>query len=97
MEFLVVQDLFMSQTAKFAHLLLPGGLFLEKDGTFTTLERRSNASARSRRPPNGIFPDWQVVCEVSSRMGYPMRYRHPSQVMDEMAALSPMLAGVGRA
>ena len=94
LEFLVVQDLFMSQTAKFAHLLLPGASFLEKDGTFTNLERRIQRIRKVSEPPNGILPDWQVVCEVSSRMGYPMRYRHPSEVMDEMAALSPMLAGV---
>jgi formate dehydrogenase major subunit len=94
LEFLVVQDLFVSQTARFAHLLLPGASFLEKEGTFTNLERRIQRIRKVVEPPNGILPDWQVVCEVSSRMGYPMRYDHPSQIMDEMAALSPMLAGV---
>jgi formate dehydrogenase major subunit len=94
LEFLVVQDLFVSQTAKFAHLLLPGASFLEKDGTFTNLERRIQRIRKVAEPPNGILPDWQVVCEVSTRMGYPMRYRHPSEIMDEMATLSPMLAGV---
>ena len=66
LEFLVVQDLFVSQTAKFAHLLLPGASFLEKDGTFTNLERRIQRIRKVAEPPNGILPDWQVVCEVST-------------------------------
>jgi formate dehydrogenase major subunit len=94
LEFLVVQDLFVSQTAQFAHLLLPGASFLEKDGTFTNLERRIQRIRKAVDPPNGILPDWQVICEISTRMGYPMHYRHPSEIMDEMAALSPILAGV---
>lgn len=93
-EFLVVQDLFMSQTARFAKLVLPGASFLEKDGAFTNLERRIQRIRKAVDPPDGVPPDWQVVCEVSTRMGYPMRYRHPSEIMDEMAALGPMLAGV---
>ncbi len=93
-EFLVVQDLFMSETAKFAHLVLPGASFLEKDGTFTNLERRIQRIRKAVDPPHGILPDWQVVCEVSRRMGYPMHYGHPSEIMKEMAALSPILAGV---
>jgi len=94
LEFLVVQDLFVSQTAKFAHLLLPGASFLEKDGTFTNLERRIQRIRKAVAPPDGILPDWQVACEVSTRMGFPMRYHHPSEIMDEMASMSPMLAGV---
>ncbi len=94
LDFLVVQDLFVSQTAKFAHLLLPGASFLEKDGTFTNLERRIQRIRKAVDPPDGILPDWQVACEVSTRMGFPMRYQHPSEIMDEMASLSPMLAGV---
>jgi formate dehydrogenase major subunit len=93
-EFLVVQDLFMSQTARFAHLFLPGASFLEKDGTFTNLERRIQRIRKVVEPPAGVLPDWKVVSEVSTRMGYPMPYRHPSEIMDEMASLSPMLAGV---
>ena len=97
LEFLVVQDLFVSQTAKFAHLLLPSASFLEKEGTFTNLERRIQRIRKAVDPPDGILPDWQVVCEVSTRMGFPMRYGHPSEIMDEIAALSPMLAGVSYA
>ncbi len=93
-EFLVVQDLFLSETAKFAHLVLPGASFLEKDGTFTNLERRIQRIRKVVEPPNGILPDWRVVCEVSTRMGYPMPYWHPSEIMDEIAKLTPMFAGL---
>jgi len=97
LDFLVVQDLFLSQTAEFAHLVLPGASFLEKDGTFTNLERRIQRIRKAVEPPDGILPDWQVVSEVSTRMGYPMRYVHPSQIMDEVAQLTPSLAGVSYA
>jgi formate dehydrogenase major subunit len=90
----VVQDLFLSETAKFAHLVLPGASFLEKDGTFTNLERRIQRIRKAVEPPDGILPDWRVVCEVSSRMGFPMSYQHPSEIMDEIAKLAPMFAGV---
>ena len=93
-EFLVVQDLFLNETTKFAHLVLPGASFLEKDGTFTNLERRIQRIRKAVEPPHGILPDWRVVCEVSTRMGYPMPYRHPSEIMDEIAKLTPMFAGV---
>lgn len=94
LEFLVVQDLFMSETAKFATLVLPGASFLEKDGTFTNLERRIQRIRKAVDPPNGILPDWQVVCEVATRMGYPMTYAHPSEIMDEISKLTPMFTGV---
>jgi formate dehydrogenase major subunit len=93
-EFLVVQDLFLSETTKFAQLVLPGASFLEKDGTFTNLERRIQRIRKAVEPPHGVLPDWRVVCEVSNRMGYPMSYRHPSEIMDEIARLTPMCAGV---
>jgi len=93
-EFLVVQDLFLNETTKFAHLVLPGASFLEKDGTFTNLERRIQRIRKAVEPSHGILPDWRVVCEVSTRMGYPMPYHHPSEIMDEIARLTPMFAGV---
>jgi formate dehydrogenase major subunit len=74
--------------------VLPGASFLEKDGTFTNLERRIQRIRKAVEPPHGILPDWRVVCEVSSRMGYPMPYQHPSEIMDEIARLTPMCAGV---
>jgi formate dehydrogenase major subunit len=94
LEFLVVQDLFMSETAAFAHLVLPGASFLEKDGTFTNLERRVQRIRKAVDPPDGILPDWQVVGEVSTRMGYPMTYAHPSEIMDEIAQLTPIFGGL---
>ncbi len=94
LKFLVVQDLFLTETTKFAHLVLPGASFLEKDGTFTNLERRIQRIRKAVEPPDGILPDWQVVSEVSARMGYPMSYDHPSEIMDEIATLTPTLAGV---
>ena len=97
LEFLVVQDLFMSETAKLAHLVIPGASFFEKDGTFTNLERRIQRIRKAIDPPDGVLPDWQVVSEVSARMGYSMRYGHPSEIMDEMSRLTPMLAGVSYA
>ena len=94
LEFLIVQDLFLSETAKLAHLVIPGASFLEKDGTFTNLERRIQRIRKVVEPPDGVLPDWQVVCEVSARMGYHMWYGHPSAIMDEIAQLAPMFAGV---
>ena len=97
LEFLVVQDLVFSETAKLAHLVLPVASFLEKDGTFTNLERRIQRIRKAVEPPNGVLPDWQVVSEVATRMGYPMHYAHPSEIMDEIAQLAPSLAGVSYA
>lgn len=94
LQFLVVQDLFMSETAKYATLVLPGAAFVEKDGTYTNLERRVQRVRKVADPPAGILPDWQVICEVASRMGYTMRYDHPSQVMDEIARLTPAMRGI---
>ena len=94
LDFLIVQDLFLSETAKLAHLVIPGASFLEKDGTFTNLERRIQRIRKAVGPPEGVLPDWQVVCEVAARMGYPMQYSHPSAIMDEIAQLAPMFAGV---
>jgi formate dehydrogenase major subunit len=94
LEFLVVQDLFMSETAKLAHLVIPGASFLEKDGTFTNLERRIQRIRKAVEPPDGIMPDWQVVSEVATRMGYWMAYSHPADIMKEIAQLTPMWAGV---
>jgi formate dehydrogenase major subunit len=94
LDFLVVQDLFMSETAKLAHLVVPGASFLEKDGTFTNLERRIQRIRKAMDPPDGIMPDWQVACEVAIRMGYPMSYAHPADIMNEISRFTPMWAGV---
>jgi formate dehydrogenase major subunit len=93
MECVVVQDLFLNETAKFAHVFLPGSTFLEKDGTFTNAERRIQL-VRKVMPPVAGLADWEVTAEISNAMGYPMKYNHPSEIMDEIARLTPSFAGV---
>jgi formate dehydrogenase major subunit len=84
MECVVVQDLFLTETAKFAHVFLPGSTFLEKDGTFTNAERRIQL-VRKVMPPVAGLADWEITCAISNAMGYPMNYNHPSEIMDEIA------------
>jgi formate dehydrogenase major subunit len=96
MECIVVQDIFLNETAKYAHVLLPGSSFLEKDGTFTNAERRI-ARVRKVMPPRAGYADWEVTVELSNRLGYPMHYRHPSEIMDEIARLTPTFSGVSYA
>jgi formate dehydrogenase major subunit len=93
MECVIVQDLFLNETAKYAHVFLPGSTFLEKDGTFTNAERRVSRVRKVMEPKNG-YADWQVTQLLSNAMGYPMDYRHPSQIMDEIARLTPTFAGM---
>jgi formate dehydrogenase major subunit len=92
MECVVIQDLFLNETAKYAHIFLPGSSFLEKDGTFTNAERRVSR-VRKIMEPRGGFQDWEVTCLLSNALGYPMSYRHPSEIMDEVARLTPTFAG----
>jgi formate dehydrogenase major subunit len=96
MECVVVQDLFLNETAKFAHVFLPGASFLEKDGTFTNAERRINRVRKVMAPLSGK-DEWAAICELSTALGYPMSYAHPSEIMDEIAALTPTFAGVSYA
>jgi len=96
MECVVIQDLFLNETAKYAHVFLPGSSFLEKDGTFTNAERRISR-VRKVMSPLGGYADWQVTCMLSEALGYPMAYEHPSQIMDEIAILTPTFAGVSYA
>jgi formate dehydrogenase major subunit len=93
MELVVVQDLFLNETAKFAHVFLPGASFLEKDGTFTNAERRINR-VRAVMKPKSARHEWEIVCQIATAMGYPMGYDHPSQIMDEIASLTPTFTGV---
>ena len=93
MDLVVVQDLFLNETARFAHVFLPGTSFLEKDGTFTNAERRVNRV----RPvmPSAVGKDeWQVVAEIATAMGYPMSYADTAEIMDEIASTTPTFAGV---
>jgi formate dehydrogenase major subunit len=93
LECLIIQDLFINETAKFAHVFLPGSSFLEKDGTFTNAERRVSR-VRKVMPPKAGYEDWQVTMLLSAALGYPMTYRHPSEIMDEIARLTPTFAGI---
>ena len=93
MECVVVQDIFLNETAKYAHVLLPGSSFLEKDGTFTNAERRINRIRRVM-PPLGGLADWEVTIKLAGALGYEMHYDHPSEIMDEIAALTPSFSGV---
>src|SRR5918994_6709477 len=93
MECIVVQDLFLNETAKYAHVFLPGSSFLEKDGTFTNAERRVSRVRKVMQPLAGL-EDWQVTARLSNALGYPMAYTHPSQIMDEIASLTPTFTGL---
>ncbi|MFB7734836.1 formate dehydrogenase subunit alpha [Streptomyces sp. NPDC056112] len=96
MELVVVQDLFLNETAKFAHVFLPGASFLEKDGTFTNAERRVNRVRAVMKPKTGKH-EWQIVCEIAAAMGYPMEYDHPGRIMDEIAQVTPTFRGISYA
>jgi formate dehydrogenase major subunit len=93
MECVVVQDLFLNETAAYAHVFLPGSSFLEKDGTFTNAERRISR-VRKAIPPVAGLADWEITCALSNALGYPMPYSHPSEIMDEIARLTPTFTGV---
>jgi formate dehydrogenase major subunit len=93
MECVVVQDLFLNETANYAHVFLPGSTFLEKNGTFTNAERRIQMVRKVMAPRNGK-EDWEITAELSTALGFPMQYDHPSQIMDEIARLTPTFAGV---
>lgn len=93
MECVVVQDLFLNETANYAHVFLPGSTFLEKDGTFTNAERRIQRVRKVMAPKNG-YGDWEITILLGKALGYEMNYAHPSEIMDEIAALTPTFAGV---
>ena len=93
LELLIVQDLFLNETANYANVFLPGSTFLEKDGTFTNAERRINRVRKVMAPKNG-YADWEVTQLLARAIGMDMDYHHPSEIMDEIAATTPSFAGV---
>src|ERR1700678_536029 len=93
MECIIVQDLFLNESAKFAHVFLPGSSFLEKDGTFTNAERRISPVRQVMKPKSG-YADWEITQLLSNALGYPMNYTHASQIMDEIARLTPTFTDV---
>ncbi|MBV1704547.1 MAG: formate dehydrogenase subunit alpha, partial [Hyphomicrobiales bacterium] len=93
MECVIVQDLFLNETARYAHVFLPGASFLEKDGTFTNAERRISRVRKVMAPKAGLA-DWEATIGFAKALGFEMAYSHPSQIMDEIARLTPTFAGV---
>ncbi len=93
-EFLVVQDIFLTETAEYADVVLPSACFAEKDGTFTNTERRVQRVRKAVAMPGQARNDWAIVCDVASRMGYPMTYESTSRIMDEIASLTPIYGGI---
>jgi formate dehydrogenase major subunit len=93
MECVVVQDIFLNETARYAHVFLPGSSFLEKDGTFTNAERRISRVRRALKPLAGLA-DWEVTVKLANALGHPMAYAHPREIMAEIASLTPSFAGV---
>ncbi len=90
---LIVQDIFLNETAKYAHVFLPGASFLEKDGTFTNAERRISPVRKVMAPLSGKA-DWEATMALSNALGFEMDYQHPSEIMDEIAQLTPTFEGV---
>jgi formate dehydrogenase major subunit len=93
MDIVVVQDLFLNETAAFAHVFLPGTSFLEKDGTFTNAERRINRVRKVMREKQGMA-EWEIICKLATAVGYPMHYNSTGEIMDEIARVTPTFAGV---
>lgn len=95
-DFLVVQDIFFSDTAEYADVVLPSASFAEKDGTFTNTERRVERIRKVIEPPGEAKADWQILCEVSKKAGYNgMDYKHPLEIMSEIASVTPIYGGIG--
>jgi formate dehydrogenase alpha subunit len=94
LEFLVVQDLFMTHIGSYAHVILPGMSFAEKDGTFTNMERRVQRVRKAISPVGDSRPDWKILCDLSTKMGYPMGYQSPAEIMEEIASVTPIYAGI---
>lgn len=94
LDFFVVQDLFLTETAKYADVILPAGPSLEKEGTFTNTERRIQRLYKSLDPLGESRPDWEIIMNLANRLGYDWNYSSPSDIMDEAASLAPLFAGV---
>jgi predicted molibdopterin-dependent oxidoreductase YjgC len=94
LEFLAVQDIFLTETARFAHVVLPGVSFAEKDGTFTNTERRVQRVRKAVDAPGQARQDWEILCDLSTRLGWPMSYAGPEAIFEEMAALTPSYSGI---
>jgi formate dehydrogenase alpha subunit len=94
LDFLLVIDIFSTPTSDLAHVVLPGASFAEKDGTFTNTERRVQMVRKAIEPPGDSKPDWRIIMELSSRLGYSMDYESPRAIMEEIARLTPSYGGI---
>ena len=94
LEFLVVQDIFMTETAKYADVVLPAGCYAEKDGTFTNTERRVQRVRKAVEPPGEARADWEIIQDLCTRMGYPMHYDSAAEIFEEIRDLTPTYRGM---
>jgi formate dehydrogenase major subunit len=94
LDFLAVQDIFLTETAEYADVVLPAATFVEKEGTFTNTERRVQLVGQARDPPGKARQDWAIVQELANRMGESWSYDSPAEIMDEIAALTPIYGGI---
>lgn len=94
LDFLVVQDIFLTETARLADVVLPAACFAEKDGTFSNTERRVQRVRKAVSPPGQARADWEIVCQIADRMGYTMKYPNAEAIFDEMARVTPSYAGM---
>ena len=94
LEFLVVQDIFLTETAEFADVILPATSYMEKDGTYTNTDRRVQIKRKVLDPPGEAREDWRIICDIATRIGLPMEYESPREIFDELVSLSPNYAGL---
>ncbi len=94
LDFLVVQDIFMNETAKLADVVLPAASFAEKEGTFSNTDRRVHRVRKAVEPPGQAWDDWKITCEIATRMGYPMAYDSSRQIMEEISRVTPSYGGI---
>src|SRR5205823_14647498 len=94
LEFLAVQDIFLTETAEFADVVLPASSFLEKTGTYTNTDRRVQIGRKVLDPPGEARLDWQVLCELGTRLGYPMAYQSPEEIFEEFTSLTANYRGL---
>jgi predicted molibdopterin-dependent oxidoreductase YjgC len=94
LDFLVVQDIFLNETGRMADVVFPSSAFAEKDGTFTNTERKVQRVRKALNPPGEAREDWKILCDVSTRLGYPMTYENPEEIMEEIARVTPSYCGI---
>jgi formate dehydrogenase alpha subunit len=95
LDFLVVQDIFLTETARLADVVLPAACFAEKDGTFSNTERRVQRVRKAVEPPGEAWEDWRIICGIATRMGVPMSYADSRAIMEEIRRTTPSYAGIG--